>query len=63
MQTKTDSETQPAVLRKLNWDNGLNKGDMSLLRERDGVEHTIRRLTSVRGVDNRILVEPVSIKA
>jgi osmotically-inducible protein OsmY len=38
-------------------------GDVSLLREREDVEHVIRRLAGVRGVVNRIEVKPAKIEA
>jgi osmotically-inducible protein OsmY len=75
---RTDAEIAQAVRNALEWDvwvdeeriqstvsNGFVtlEGDVSLLRERDDVERTIHRLAGVRGVDNRIRVKPVSIKA
>jgi osmotically-inducible protein OsmY len=76
--TRTDADIAQAVRNALDWDvwvdqeritstvsNGLVvlEGDVSLLRERDDVERTVRRLAGVRGVDNRIRVKPASIKA
>jgi osmotically-inducible protein OsmY len=76
--TRTDADIAQAVRNALDWDvwvdqerikstvsNGfvVLEGDVSLLRERDDVERTIRRLAGVRAVDNRILVKPASVKA
>jgi osmotically-inducible protein OsmY len=76
--TRTDADIAQAVRNALDWDvwvdqerikstvsNGfvVLEGDVSLLRERDDVERTVRRLAGVRGVDNRIRVKPASIKA
>lgn len=76
--TRTDADIAQAVRNALDWDvwvdqerikstvsNGfvVLEGDVGLLRERDDVERTIRRLAGVRGVENRIRVKPASIKA
>jgi osmotically-inducible protein OsmY len=78
VKSRTDADIARAVRNALYWDvwvdqeritstvsNGfvVLEGDVSLLRERDDVERTIRRLGGVRGVDNRIRVKPASIKA
>lgn len=75
---RTDGEIAKAVRNALEWDIWVNEerisstvsngfvtleGDVNLLRERDDVERTVRRLAGVRGVDNRIRVKPVSLKA
>jgi osmotically-inducible protein OsmY len=75
---RTDAEIAQAVRNALEWDvwvtedrikstvsNGwvTLEGDVNLLREREDVEHVIRRLAGVRGVANRIEVKPAKIKA
>jgi osmotically-inducible protein OsmY len=75
---RSDADIAKAVRNALEWDvwvkeegikstvsNGFVtlEGDVSLLREREDVERTIRRLAGVRGVDNRIEVSPARINA
>lgn len=75
---RSDPDIAKAVRNALEWDvwvkeegikstvsNGFVtlEGDVSLLRERDDVERTIRRLAGVRGVDNRIEVKSTKINA
>jgi osmotically-inducible protein OsmY len=75
---RSDPDIAKAVRNALEWDvwvkeegikstvsNGFVtlEGDVSLLRERDDVERTIRRLAGVRGVDNRIEVKSKKINA
>lgn len=75
---RTDAEISQAVRNALEWDvwvdqeqikstvsNGFVtlEGDVGLLREREDVERTIRRLAGVCGVYNRIRVKPARIKA
>lgn len=75
---RSDADIAKAVRNALEWDvwvkeegikstvsNGFVtlEGDVSLLREREDVERTIRRLAGVRGVDNRIEVKSARINA
>lgn len=75
---RSDPDIAKAVRNALEWDvwvkeegikstvsNGFVtlEGDVTLLRERDDVERTIRRLAGVRGVDNRIEVKSTKINA
>ena len=75
---RSDAEIAQAVRNALEGDAWVNEqritstvsngfvtldGEVRLLRERDDVERTVRRLAGVTGVDNKIRVKPVSIKA
>lgn len=75
---RSDPDIAKAVRNALEWDvwvkeegikstvsNGFVtlEGDVSLLREREDVERTIRRLAGVRGVDNRIEVKSKKVNA
>jgi osmotically-inducible protein OsmY len=70
---RTDTEVAQAVRRALEWDVMIPEkriqstvaegwitleGTVDLLREREDAERTVRNLTGVRGVNNKIVVKP-----
>lgn len=75
---RTDAEVAQAIRNALEWDVWINEGQIKstvsngfvtlegiveVLRERDDAERAIRGLAGVRGVTNKIEVQPARIKA